>query len=80
MRAVANAAASGRKAFLTADVEGVAWTWDVCLWGTFHLFQLAANRMLDGDLRIVEDHLVGATVLDIDQHRRAQVRGQILPI
>lgn len=45
--AVANAASSRRKAFLTADVEGVARTWDVCLWGTFHLFQLAANRMVE---------------------------------
>ncbi len=45
--AIANAAASERKDFLSADTAGVRRTWDVCIWGTFHLLQLAANRMVE---------------------------------
>lgn len=45
--AIPNAAASFRQDFLTAEVETVARTWDVCIWGTFHLLQLAARQMVE---------------------------------
>jgi glucose 1-dehydrogenase len=45
--AIANAAYSEREAFLTAKMAGVRRTVEVTMWGAFHLFRAAANRMIE---------------------------------
>src|SRR4051794_18273748 len=44
--AVANAAYSKREVFCKADLNAFRRTVDVTMWGAFHLFRLAANRMI----------------------------------